>query len=86
MLLVDLWIVVMVLSGPERSTVRTAQLTGKHPTGTNPERVDLNGAIQSSRSSIRLTTSPCRNRYFKVTANYLAVIQLAGDPAKVADK
>jgi hypothetical protein len=39
MSLVDLWIVVMM-----RSTVRTAQLTGKHPTETNPERVDLNGA------------------------------------------
>ena len=44
MLLVDLWIVVMTLSGSERSTARTAQLTGKHPTETNPERVDLNGA------------------------------------------
>ena len=44
MLLVDLWIVVMMLSGPERSTVHTVQLTGKHPTETNPERVDLNGA------------------------------------------
>jgi hypothetical protein len=37
MLLVDLWIVVMTLSGSERSTARTAQLTAKHPTETNPE-------------------------------------------------
>src|ERR1700739_962549 len=44
MLLVDLWIVVMTLSGSKRSTVRTAQLTGEHPTETNPERVKLNGA------------------------------------------
>jgi hypothetical protein len=44
MLLVDLWLVVMMLSGSERSTVRTAQLTGKHPSEPNPERVDLNGA------------------------------------------
>src|SRR6266446_1250655 len=44
MLVVDLWLVVMMLSGSERSTVRTAQLTGKHPSEPNPERVDLNGA------------------------------------------
>ena len=37
MLLVDLWIVVMMLSGSECSTVRIPQLTGKHPTETNPE-------------------------------------------------
>jgi hypothetical protein len=29
---------------PGRSTARTAQLTGKHPTEPNPEKVDLNGA------------------------------------------
>ena len=30
--------------------------------------------------------SSFRSRYFKLAANYLAVIQLEGDPAKVADK
>jgi hypothetical protein len=62
-----------------RSTARTAQLTGEHPTETNPERMDFNGV----RNPVELffykiePTSPCRNRYFKLAANDLAVIQLA---------
>jgi hypothetical protein len=78
MLLVDLWNVVMMLSGSGCSTARTAQLTGKHPTEPNPERVDLNGA----RNPVELFFNKIeqhrrRNRYFKLAANYLAVIQLA---------
>jgi hypothetical protein len=53
MLLMDLWLVVMMLSGSERSTVRTAQLTGKNPSEPNPERVDLQRRSQSSRAVLQ---------------------------------
>jgi hypothetical protein len=68
MLLVDLWIVVMTLSGLKRSTVRTAQLAGKHPTETNPERVDLNGA----RNPVELFFNKIeqRRRFAIATSNY----------------
>jgi hypothetical protein len=50
MLLVDLWIVVMTLSGSERSTARTAQLTGKNPTEPKPGESGAQRRSQSSRA------------------------------------
>jgi hypothetical protein len=77
MLLVDLWLVVMMLSGSERSTVRTAQLTGKHPSEPSPERVDLNGARNPVEPFFNKIEQ--RRRFAIATslaANYLAVIRL----------
>ena len=86
MLLVDLWLVVMMLSGSERSTVRTAQLTGKHPSEPNPERVDLNGA----RNPVELFFNKIeqRRRFAIATSNYQPTTSPSfgcSHPAKLAD-
>jgi hypothetical protein len=85
MLLVDLWIVVMTLSGSERSTARTAQLTGKNPTEPKPGESGAQRRSQSSRAVLSTRMSNIAVSQSLLQANYLAVIQLAGHLAKVTD-